>query len=186
MKIGHRHLSKSHVMLIMVVITSLIGYGFYLFSLLSWHSQLVKDREIAEMRLSRLISLYESRDDIKQRLANEEAQLSGFVYLPNLDVSGISTQMQQQFRDVLNQVGVETQGSQVMPLVEKEDYQRIRLHVRMNLELDQLEELLALIYLQRPLINVDQLQLQPVAVRGGGATQTLNAQLYLSSIRLQL
>ena len=186
MKIGHRHLKKSHIILVMVIFSTLVAYGFYLFSLFTWHSQLVKDRETVEMRLSRLITLYESRDDIKQRLASEEVQLTNFVYLSNRDASSISTQMQQQFRDILNQIGVETQGSQVMPLVEKEDYQRIRLHVRMSLELDQLEELLSLIYQQRPMLNVDQLQLQPVTVRGGESAQILNAQLFLSSIRLNL
>lgn len=184
MKLGNIALTKPFGIFISVILSLVVGYGLYLSSLLAWHTQLVIDREAAEMRLSRLMSLYESRDDIRQRLSSEEEQLTGFVYLSNRDPSSISTQMQQQFRDILNQVGVETQGSQILPLVENDDYQRIRLHVRMNLELNQLEELLSLIYQQRPLINIDELQLQPVAVRGGETPQMLNAQLYLSSIRL--
>lgn len=175
--------SKPFFLLFALALMPVLIYAGYLGFLYDRYSVNEADLASVEMRLSRLQGLYQNSETIIRHAAEAEAEMLNYVYSADQDPVSVATLMQQQLREVLLQAGVETVGSQILSPQDSASFQRIRIHLRVTLGLEELEQLVMLLNQQRPLILIDQLLIQPVSARGRVAEQTLNVQLHFVALR---
>jgi len=166
-----------------VLVVFFLLYGFYLFAIAVWYTSLEEDNDALHFRLSKLINVNDNRSLVFETLSKEQESLETVVFVSE---ENVATRMQQQFRQVLSELSLETQGSQILPAEEMGNFDIVKLQVRLSLSMKQLVDLLSLLNDSRPYIFVEKLLLQPGFTRGGSDAQMLNVQLYLGSLRARL
>lgn len=166
-----------------VLVVFALLYGFYLFLVAAWYADIEETNDALHFQLSKLANVNDNRDLVFDALRKEEDFLDAVVFVSE---ENAATRMQQQFRQMLSELALETQGSQILPVEEMDGFDIVKLQVRLGLSMRQLVDLLSLLNDSRPYIFVDKLLLQPSFSRGGSDAQTLNVQLYLGALRVRL
>jgi general secretion pathway protein M len=118
-------------------------------------------------RTARLLGIIESREALG--LAADEAVLllSEVVYTAESDSAGTAAAMQQNVRELMAAAGLSISGSQILPTGDGGDYERLRLDITVEGNIDSLDEALAQLEIMLPVVFIESFRVKHA--RGGGS-----------------
>ena len=152
--------------------------------MLKWKSDRAALQAI-ESRVARMQGLIEVQPQMDRQRRLAEEHLSLFLYSAHEDVPRIGNDMQQRVRQAAAESGLAISRSQVMPAVDDGPFIRAQVAITAQGDLRALADTLAAIELLRPVLLVDQLQLQPQSARAGRNGHQLVIQMRVSAWKVQ-
>lgn len=175
--------SKPQLTLWLVLVVALILYALYAVFMFSWFQEQRQQQETLEMRLSRIQGLQLQREEILRQHTQSQEQLSSLIYPASQEANSVSTQLQQQIRQTTDAFNIENIGSRILEPRDVNNLQEVSINIRANMDLEQLESFLMSLNELRPLVFIQDLQLQPTT-RARGTQQLINANMQLMSLRM--
>jgi general secretion pathway protein M len=157
--------------------------GYFVYDKHRWAEERLAE---VEPRHARLLGLESQRAEIGTLLAAVEESRAKFVYPAAQDAAQSGNTAQQKVRDVLTGAGLQIISSQVLPAKAEKGYDRIPLSVRAEGEMLALQNALAVLSTQLPLIIVNELDIQVLGGLGNNnpaVAPRLGAQFSLSVLR---
>ncbi|MDO6746789.1 type II secretion system protein GspM [Gilvimarinus sp. 1_MG-2023] len=139
------------------------------------HSSLAR----IEPRIARLKGLHEAEAEILASSEDSERTLARLI-LTGEDENVIGNSMQNAMRDLFTQVGVSVEGSRVLPFVEQDSLQRVRVRIDATMQMEQITQLLMLVADHQPIVVVDSIDLRPERRRNADP-QALEVAVVLTS-----
>ncbi|WP_339615955.1 type II secretion system protein GspM [uncultured Gilvimarinus sp.] len=151
------------------------GVGFFLSSY-----ELYQSKVRLEPQIGRLKGLAKVEKDITNAAQTSANELSLLTYSAEAAASAQANNMQQSLRELFSQAGVIVNGSQILPVVEQDYFNRIRVRLTVSSDIEQLTELLLMLASQNPIVVIDTLEVKPKRQRRTDE-QVLNIDIVLSS-----
>lgn len=150
-------------------------------------------------RMARLIGIAQSEDALQAAGADAAEIVSGVAYPADRDRAGTSAAMQQDVRELMMNAGLAISGSQIKQSRDGDGYERLRLDITVEGNVDAMEEAFAELEAMRPMVLIESMQVKPArrAVRSRpsardqrrpevrGDPRMLSATLELFSLRLK-
>lgn len=133
-----------------------------------------------EPQIARLKGLAESEQIIATAASASADQLAGLVYPADAELGALGNNMQQAMRQLFAQAGVVVSGSQVLPVIEQEYFNRVRVRLNATAEIEPLVELLQQLTETTPVVVIDKIEVKPKRRRKAGE-QELDIDMVLSS-----
>lgn len=139
-----------------------------------------------EPRISRLLGVEQSYDLLQKANKRVKTQLTELAYPAARDAAVTSASMQRTVREIVEQAGMSVRGSQILPIKERDGYDRILVDITTSGTLESLEDVLISLREVRPGVSIESINIRPVRVRRkGGQDQKLTVRFKLLSLRLQ-
>lgn len=157
--------------------------GWYVWQKHHWATDRLAE---LEPRYSRLLGLEAQRPEIRTLLASAEESRARFVYPDAQDAAQSGNAAQQKVRDVLTGAGLQIISSQVLPPKAEKGFDRIPLTVRAEGEMLAVQNALAVLSTQLPIIVINELDIQVLGGLGNNnpaVAPRLGAQFSLSVLR---
>lgn len=142
--------------------------------------QLHDNIERLEPQIARLKGLLEAEQAIASAASASADQLSMLAYPASSKLGALGNNMQQAMRELFAQAGVTVAGSQVLPVLEQEYFNRVRIRLNATSNIDQLIELLVILADEKPVVVIDTVELKPKR-RNKAGERELEVDMVLSS-----
>ncbi len=116
---------------------------------------------VLEPKTSRLLGITESADALAVAADTASGKLQELTYPTDRDAAATAAAMQQDIRELLTGVGLSISGSQILPQLQSPEFDRLRLDITAEGNIEALEGALASLEAMRPLVFVESLKLTP-------------------------
>lgn len=160
-----------------VVLLYLLG------SLWSWYAEGTRRLEDMEPRIARLHGLFASEETLRDNGGEVAASLQGMTY-PAGDTAAAGARVQQELRKYLEDAGLSVSGSQVLPAVQLQGLEEIRVTLTASGGTEAFDQALVALQEARPLLLVRKLELSPARTRRGDDSQSLTIKFDISAVKL--
>jgi Type II secretion system (T2SS), protein M subtype b len=152
-----------------------------------------------EPKTSRLLGIMQSAEALAAASDTAQGRLRELTYPSDLDAAATAAAMQQNIRELMMGAGMSISGSQILPQLQSSDFDRLRLDITAEGNIEALDGALASLESLRPLVFVDSLKVTPIRSRnqnrgrlqgveedsGSEDPRRLTARLQLFSLRLK-
>jgi len=162
---------------------------YILASLWSWRYGYARQVDALQPRVERLEGLVLAEEQL--RLASDviDNTLLELAYAPSGDVAMTSADMQQRVRQVVTNAGLTVAGSQILPPLQRDGLQILRLDLTLSGGINDFDQALRDLRELRPLAMVDTASVKPSVARRSrnkpnGARKGLTARLRIMSLRV--
>jgi general secretion pathway protein M len=184
-------ISRTNLVVGLTLVALLLALLYAIGSLWSLRQEFVGTIDQLKPRIARLNGITQSEEQLAAAAALIEESLLELAYPAEGDVATASANMQQRVRTLLSGAGLTVVGSQILPPVQQEGLQLLRLDVSAQGSVDGLEAALADIREVRPVVMIATLSVKPerraradARAGDGEDVRTLSARLRLTSFRL--
>lgn len=179
----------SLLVLLVVVLASIACFW-------SLRRDFVAEIDAIEPRTSRLLGILASADELRAASEASSGKLRELAYPGDQDSAATAAAMQQQVRELMTIVGLTVSGSQILPPRASPQFERLRLDITAEGNIEDFDEVLASLESMRPLVFVESLKVTPqrdrnrartpqAAVLGDADTRKLTARFQLFALRLK-
>ena len=158
----------------------------------------VEEIESIEPKTSRLLGMVASADQLKAASDIARGRLQELVYGSDRDSATTAAAMQQNIRELMTSAGLSISGSQILPQRKSQKFDRLRLDITAEGNIDALGEALSSLELMRPMVFVEELKITPERSRNrsrnrerpledasAGDPRNLTARFQLFSLRMK-
>lgn len=119
--------------------------------------------EELEFRLRRYLKIIRSKEELLDRAEEVRAQIAEEGYFSMRETAALaSADMQKMIKEIVAKAGGQLTSTQVVPVQEGEEFPRIAIKVRISGTIDVLREVLYEVESARPLLIVENLNIQPI------------------------
>lgn len=119
--------------------------------------------EELEFRLQRYLKIIRSKEELLDRAEEVRAQIAEEGYFSMRETAALaSADMQKMIKEIVAKAGGQLTSTQVVPVQEGEEFPRIAIKVRISGSIDVLREVLYEVESARPLLIVENLNIQPI------------------------
>lgn len=119
--------------------------------------------EELEFRLRRYLKIIRSKEELLDRAEEVRAQIAEEGYFSMRETAALaSADMQKMIKEIVAKAGGQLTSTQVVPVQEGEEFPRIAIKVRISGSIDVLREVLYEVESARPLLIVENLNIQPI------------------------
>lgn len=176
---------------LLIGLTLLLPAYFYLKTvagLLQLGFDYAGDRNRIEPRVARLQGLLDHADELQEQSALAEERLRDLVFSSDEDASSLAATLQADVRQIFAESGLSVSNSQVMPLREGDDFDRVAVKLTVKGPLAALDAALIGLTSYTPRIVVESMDTFPARAAGRRkagepAPQTLSAVMQLMVLR---
>ena len=144
-------------LVVVVALLPVVGGAWYVRNKHAWGKERLAQIEPRHARLLGLELQGSELEAARQRATELRAQ---YVYPATAEEAQTGNQAQQKVRDLLSSAGLQVVTSQVFPAKEEKGFDRIPLVLRAEGELLGLQSALAVLNMQRPVIVINELDVQ--------------------------
>lgn len=152
-----------------------------------------------EPKTSRLLGILQSAETLAVASDTAQSRLRELSYPPDMDAAATAATMQQNIRELMMGAGMTISGSQILPQLKSSDFDRLRLDITAEGNIEALDAALASLESLRPLVFVESFKVTPIRSRhqnrgrlqgveedsGSEDPRRLTARLQLFSLRLK-
>lgn len=137
-------------------------------------------------RIARQLGVQQAKEVLDEQVNQVTADISLVAYPADKSANEVNAELQQRVRQLFEASGMKTQGTQSLPVVEKAGYQMVAIVLNAQGSMPSLTTALEKLTLEKPLIAVDRIVLQPVRSikKGGVSEQVVRIELKASVVRL--
>lgn len=121
--------------------------------------------ETIEPKTSRLLGIMESADKLAVAADTAKARVQELAYAPDRDAAATAAAMQQNIRELMTGAGLSISGSQILPQLKSAEFDRLRLDITAEGNIEALDGALANLESMRPLVFVESLKVTPLRSR---------------------
>ena len=150
----------------------------FLMNKMSWADETLN---LIEPRFARFLGLQASATEINRAASEVNAALTRYTYASTVGADRIGTDLQQRLRAVAETAGVSITGSQIIPGKVSDGVEDVLVSMAFEADNKQLQDMLAGVHGQTPVIYVDSLMIIPVRRPGVGGK--LSVQVRFSVLR---
>jgi hypothetical protein len=152
-----------------------------------------------EPKTSRMMGIMQSAEKLATASEVAQSKLRELSYPADRDAAATAAAMQQNIRELMMGAGLSISGSQILPQLQSSDFDRLRLDITAEGNIEALDSALANLESLRPLVFVESLKVTPIRSRnqnrgrlrgmpeesGTEDPRRLTARLQLFSLRLK-
>lgn len=165
------------------IVLPLIGAGWYVWS---EHQRLQSHLAELAPRYARLAGLVEHQADLKTLEKQANVQLARMAYPAKQDLTQAGNDAQQRIRGLFADSKLDIVSIQVLPPGKEEaKFDRIQIALRIEGELPGIQNALALLAAQSPVVLVDNMTLQTIGAVKPASAQRLSGQFSFSVLRVR-
>lgn len=118
-----------------------------------------------EPRTSRLLGIMQSAEPLAAASETALGKLRELAYPADRDAAATAAGMQQGIRELMTVAGLSISGSQILPQLKSQEFDRLRLDITAEGNIEALDNALANLESMRPLVFVESLKITPVRSR---------------------
>lgn len=156
-----------------------------------WALRVEYDRQVDNLRprLERLEGLAMAEGELRESAARIDDTLLELAYPVSADAAVTATKMQQRVRELMTRAGMSVVGSQILPPMDEQELQILRLELNLAGDIVALDQALRALRELRPLAIIDGATIKPTRARRSRsgeapAPQQLTARLRIISLRV--
>ncbi len=168
---------------ILVLVVPVAGAGAYV-----WREHRLSQQRLADLepRYARLAGLLGKKSELEAMGAQSKEQLARLAYPTTQDVTQAGNDAQQRIRTLFADSKLDIISIQVLlPVKEESKFDRIPINLRVEGDLAGLQNALALLSGQSPLVLVDSLSLQTIGAVRPASIQRLGGQFNFFVLRVR-
>jgi general secretion pathway protein M len=167
---------------VLALLLPLAGGAWYAWNIHQRAQQRLAD---IEPRYARLAGLVERRADLKTQGTQANLQITRLTYPTAQDVTQAGNDAQQRIRSLFADSKLEIISIQVLPPKEEGKFDRIGINLRVEGDLTGIQNALALLSAQTPMVLVDNVALQTIGAVKPASIQRLGGQFNFSVLRVR-
>ena len=170
---------------VLAILLPVAGGGLYVWAV---HQRAQSRLADLEPRYARLAGLVEWRADLKALGVQAGEELARLAYPATQDVTKAGNDAQQRIRALFADSKLDVSSIQVLPAKQEDKdakFDRISIDLRVEGDLTGMQNALALLASQTPVVLVDSLALQTIGAVKPASTQRLGGQFNFSVLRLR-
>lgn len=114
-----------------------------------------------EPRASRLLGIMQSAEQLTVASATAKERLQELTYPSDRDAAATAAAMQQNIREVMTSAGLSISGSQILPQLQSPEFDRLRLDITAEGNIEALDRALSSLDEMRPLVFIESLKVTP-------------------------
>jgi len=176
--------NRNLAIVLLSLVPALLLYAWLLSAVFIKRAEYVSVTETLSPRLARVEGIAQSEDLLRARAANLEARLTELVYPVSEDRASTAAALQQSLRNELQQAGLEVSGSQIMSPRVSDDFDHIVVSVNAAGDTLALARALDALAVLRPMVLVQDLDVQVQRSRRGQPDGQIAVRLQLLTLRL--
>lgn len=138
---------------------------YWLFQFWFMRQSFVDEIATIEPKTSRLIGIMESADKLAVASDTAVGRLQELAYPADRDAAATAAAMQQDIRELMTGAGLSISGSQILPQLKSVEFDRLRLDITAEGNIEALDDALSNLESMRPLVFVESLKITPVRSR---------------------
>ena len=127
----------------------------------SLRQDFVREIEAIEPRTSRLLGMMQSAEQLETTSGEARGVLRDLVLPAGRDSASVAASLQQDVREVMTDAGLSVTGSQILPTRRAEGYDRLILDLKVEGNVDSMDEALAELELLRPMVFIESVKIKP-------------------------
>jgi general secretion pathway protein M len=163
-----------------LLLAALAVFGLYA---VAKHDAAQKRLEQAEPRYARLMGLMARREDIGSFTTQAQASTARMAYPVAQDATQTGNEAQQRLRSIFAESKLDVGSIQVLPVKEGPHFDRIPIQLRIEGDMAGIQNALALLATQSPVIGLDNWTIQTVGAVRPASNQRLGAQFNFFVLR---
>jgi hypothetical protein len=138
---------------------------YWLFQFWFMRQSFVDEIANIEPKTSRLIGIMDSADKLAVASDTAVGRLQELAYPVDRDAAATAAAMQQDIRELMTGSGLSISGSQILPQLKSAEFDRLRLDITAEGNIEALDDALSSLESMRPLVFVESLKITPVRSR---------------------
>ena len=181
MKISNPQLTQRWLALALLLAVLLVIFLLLIMPLINKGLELHETKQALAFKLQRYEKILADKETVWAGIANikEQPQEQG-VFSSQSTNALASAEMQEFIKKAINEAGGQLSSTQSIPAIEKDDFTRITVRVRMTGNSEVLRSVLYKIETATPLIIIDQIDIRPVRGRRNVTTRQIEPSNELS------
>lgn len=175
----------NRILWLQVITVALLLAAFAAFGLYAAakHDAAQKRLDQAEPRYARLMGLIARREDIGSFSVQVNESISRMAYPSTQDATQTGNEAQQRLRSIFAESKLDIGSIQVLPVKEGPHFDRIPIQLRIEGDMTGIQNALALLATQSPVIGLDNWTLQTIGAVRPASNQRLGAQFNFFVLR---
>ncbi|MDX1736479.1 MAG: type II secretion system protein GspM [Halioglobus sp.] len=186
--------NRSRIVVTLTLVLALLPFLYLVLQLLLLRHSYVQEIDNIQPRTARLLGMLQSEERLREASRKADVLLADIAYEAGRDRAATAAAMQRDVRELIETAGMSVAGSQILDAEKADGYDRLRLDITAEGNIDALDEALELLQQMSPMVYVESMRIKPLRARRGrsasndvleGDPRKLNARFRLFSLRLQ-